>query len=77
MLSHPWLVSGSCRSEAALPTPALMRQNNNVKQLSQFADSAAAVNRVVLQHLSGRFINKVVLKYKTGRYPVPGNLDLN
>jgi hypothetical protein len=33
-----------------------MRQNNNSKQLSQFADSAAAVNRVLLQHLSGNYI---------------------
>jgi MAP kinase interacting serine/threonine kinase len=62
VLAHPWLRSsrssgggGSCNSSAdrELPTPALMRQNNNVKQLSQFAESAAAVNRVVLQHLSG------------------------
>jgi hypothetical protein len=33
-----------------------MRQNNNSKQLSQFADSAAAVNRVLLQHLSGTYM---------------------
>jgi len=51
VLVHPWLRSGAATT--LLPTPALMRQNNNTKQLSQFADSAAAVNRVVLQHLSG------------------------
>jgi hypothetical protein len=53
VLVHPWLRSGGASSALLLPTPALMRQNNNSKQLSQFADSAAAVNRVLLQHLSG------------------------
>jgi hypothetical protein len=50
VLAHPWLVGSS---ETELLTPALIRQNNNVKQLSQFAESAASVNRVVVQHLSG------------------------
>jgi hypothetical protein len=56
VLVHPWLRSGGASSALLLPTPALMRQNNNSKQLSQFADSAAAVNRVLLQHLSGTYI---------------------
>jgi len=35
-----------------LTTPAKIRKNNSVKELSIFAESAAAVNRVVLQHMS-------------------------
>jgi len=50
VLAHPWLITASAKTE--LTTPATMRSHNNVKQLSRFADSAAQVNRVVLQHLS-------------------------
>jgi MAP kinase interacting serine/threonine kinase len=35
-----------------LTTPAKIRKNNSVKELTMFAESAAAVNRVVLQHMS-------------------------
>jgi len=50
VMSHPWMVTASARTE--LTTPATMRSHNNAKQLSRFADSAAQVNRVVLQHMS-------------------------
>jgi MAP kinase interacting serine/threonine kinase len=50
VMSHPWMITASAKTE--LTTPATMRSHNNVKQLSRFADSASQVNRVVLQHLS-------------------------
>jgi len=49
VLSHPWI--GNNRQQE-LTTPAKIRKNNSVRELSMFAESAAAVNRVVLQHLS-------------------------
>jgi len=35
-----------------LETPNVMRRNQSASQLSNFAESAMAVNRVVLQHFS-------------------------
>jgi len=49
VLGHPWLETNSNRE---LSTPATMRVNNNAKKLNMFVDSAAQVNRVVLQHMS-------------------------
>jgi len=49
VLVHPWLQNSH---DLQLDTPARIRENNSAKELSQFAESAAAVNRVVLQHLS-------------------------
>merc|ERR1711936_259167 len=49
VLSHSWLESTAATQ---LATPAKIRRNNSAKQLSIFAESAAAVQRVVLQHLS-------------------------
>merc|ERR1711953_814192 len=49
VLSHPWLEN---THEKVLNTPANIRNNNSAKQLSRFADSAAQVNRVLLQHMS-------------------------
>lgn len=56
VLEHPWLKTSSSSSsicgDEQLPSSALYRLNNNAKQLNLFADSASAVNRVMLQHLS-------------------------
>ncbi|XP_046407637.1 MAP kinase-interacting serine/threonine-protein kinase 1-like isoform X2 [Ischnura elegans] len=62
ILSHPWLADdhGAVTSppiptpvsSQTLPTPQIMRRNNSSKELSAFAESAMAVNRVVLQHFS-------------------------
>jgi len=47
VMNHAWLGNVS---SANLQTPAKINKNNSAKELSQFAESAAAVNRVVLQH---------------------------
>ncbi|XP_022917828.1 MAP kinase-interacting serine/threonine-protein kinase 1 isoform X2 [Onthophagus taurus] len=50
VLLHPWL---RCASDSApLPTPSVIKKNNSARELSQFAESAMAVNRVVQQHFS-------------------------
>lgn len=50
VLKHPWL---KCASDAApLVTPSVIKKNNSARELSQFAESAMAVNRVVQQHFS-------------------------
>jgi len=50
VLHHPFLNSDSREDWCPLETPARLRKNNSARALSQFAESAAAVNRVVLQH---------------------------
>lgn len=50
VLQHPWL---KCASDSApLVTPSVIKKNNSARELSQFAESAMAVNRVVQQHFS-------------------------
>lgn len=50
VLQHPWL---KCASDAApLVTPSVIKKNDSARELSQFAESAMAVNRVVQQHFS-------------------------
>ena len=48
VLQHPWL---SNNHTAELKTSSRIRNNNSSRELSLFAESAAAVNRVVLQHM--------------------------
>merc|ERR1719222_1324180 len=50
VLQHPFLNSEPREDWCPLETPARLRKNNSSRALSQFAESAAAVNRVVLQH---------------------------
>jgi len=50
VLNHEWLRNNY--NTASLSTPAKIRKDNSARQLSLFAESAAAVNRVVLQHMS-------------------------
>merc|ERR1719492_215712 len=49
VLQHPWL---SNNHTAELKTSSRIRKNNSSREPSLFAESAAAVNRVVLQHMS-------------------------
>jgi len=49
VMNHAWLNNNNT---SALTTPAKIRKDNSARQLSLFAESAAAVNRVVLQHMS-------------------------
>jgi MAP kinase interacting serine/threonine kinase len=50
VLAHPWVKLGG--STRPLVTPQNIRRNNSARELSAFAESAMAVNRVVLQHMS-------------------------
>lgn len=53
VLEHPWmryLTAPACRR--TLVTPHNIRRNNSARELSAFAESAMAVNRVFQQHFS-------------------------
>ncbi len=50
VLTHPWVRCGG--PARLLVTPQNIRRNNSARELSAFAESAMAVNRVVLQHMS-------------------------
>lgn len=50
VLAHPWVQSPP--QSHALTTPQIIRRNNSAIELSVFAESAMACNRVVLQHFS-------------------------
>lgn len=55
ILQHAWINPGPpCVEtvEQSLTTPSIMRRNNSARELSAFAESAMAMNRVVLQHFS-------------------------
>lgn len=55
VLAHPWINPGpeSCEiADRPLTTPQIIRRNNSARELSVFAESAMAVNRVILQHFS-------------------------
>jgi len=50
VLQHPWVQEDHRDDWCPLETPDRIRKNNSARALSQFAESAAAVNRVVQQH---------------------------
>jgi MAP kinase interacting serine/threonine kinase len=65
VLSHPWIkvADEDCDNEKrhrALKTPGIIRSNQSARKLSQFAESAMAVNRVILQQFSMQlnYLNK-------------------
>ncbi|CAG9759465.1 unnamed protein product [Ceutorhynchus assimilis] len=67
VLQHPWL---KCASDAApLVTPSVIKKNNSARELSQFAESAMAVNRVVQQHFSIKldYLEKPKIYSRDGR----------
>jgi len=49
VLTHPWVVDST---ERPLATHQVIRRNNSARDLSSYAESAMAVNRVILQHFS-------------------------
>jgi len=51
VLAHTWVSDGG-PSLRPLVTPQNIRRNNSARELSAFAESAMAVKRVVLQHMS-------------------------
>ncbi|GAB0095106.1 uncharacterized protein DMENIID0001_104460 [Sergentomyia squamirostris] len=63
VLHHPWIkmadeedtIDGIVRERRALKTPGIIRRNQSARELSQFAESAMAVKRVILQHFSMRY----------------------
>lgn len=50
VLLHPWVSMDS--PQAQLATPRLLLRNNSVRELGLFAETANAVNRMLLHHLS-------------------------
>ncbi|KAK0167575.1 hypothetical protein PV327_004954 [Microctonus hyperodae] len=55
VLKHPWINPGptvTVAGDISLITPRIIRRNNSARELSVFAESAMAVNRVVHQHFS-------------------------
>merc|ERR1719225_2049616 len=50
VLEHPWVKYGG--PSRVLVTPQNIKRNNSARELSAFAESAMAVNRVVIQHMS-------------------------
>jgi len=64
VLNHSWIKmaeeepADSVKMEnrrKALKTPGIIRRNQSARELSQFAESAMAVKRVILQHFSMRY----------------------
>lgn len=53
VLQHPWLQKAQKDAKfPALKTPGNIKRNKSARDLSSFAESAMAVNRVILQHFS-------------------------
>lgn len=52
VLAHPWLQKNQPAGGQPLATSEFINKRSYGKELSQFAESAASINRVVLQHLS-------------------------
>lgn len=53
VLQHPWLRIADARARyPALSTPINIKRNMSARNLSNFAESAMAVNRVIQQHFS-------------------------
>ncbi|XP_055384248.1 probable cyclin-dependent serine/threonine-protein kinase DDB_G0292550 isoform X2 [Condylostylus longicornis] len=64
VLNHPWIKMAEFESDdsikmenrrKALKTSLIIRRNQSARELSQFAESAMAVKRVILQHFSMRY----------------------
>lgn len=60
VLSHPWVKYGG--PSKVLVTPQNIKRNNSARELSAFAESAMAVNRVVLQHMSINLMDEEALE---------------
>merc|ERR1711981_169179 len=60
VLSHPWVKYGG--PSKVLVTPQNTKRNNSARELSAFAESAMAVNRVVLQHMSINLMDEEALE---------------
>lgn len=70
VLSHPWVKYGGPTHQ--LVTPQNIRRNNSSRELSAFAESAMAVNRVVLQHMSLNMLEEL-----EAYHPNSSSFDIN
>jgi len=70
VLSHPWVKFGG--PTHLLVTPMNIRRNNSARELSAFAESAMAVNRVVLQHMSLNMLEEI-----ESYHPVSNSLNID
>lgn len=79
VLQHRWLRRADARASAqghpALHTPLNIRRNRSARNLSDFAESAMAVNRVIQQHFSMNYSYMerpaVALRCSKSCYPSP------
>ncbi|WP_248804748.1 hypothetical protein, partial [Escherichia coli] len=76
VLAHPWLRRADCRSPApVLHTHINIKRNMSARNLSNFAESAMAVNRVIQQHFSMNYSYMerppAALRYSKSCYPSP------
>jgi serine/threonine protein kinase len=61
VLNHPWIKMVEDTEDKiekrhrALKTPGIIRRNQSARELSNFAESAMAVKRVILQHFSMKY----------------------
>jgi len=60
---HPWIVNGGCSTH--LDTPRNLRRQNSVKELIDFAASAVAVNRAMVEQRSSETMNRRAVKIPT------------
>lgn len=58
VLNHPWVAQGGPTTQ--LETPRIIRRNNSAKELSAFAESAMAVNRMMQHHFALSIDEKVM-----------------
>jgi len=63
VLAHTWVKDGG-PSFRPLVTPQNIRRNNSARELSAFAESALAVKRVVLQHMSLNLLEEEAAMYQ-------------
>lgn len=76
VLKHPWVSMES--PQAQLATPQVLHRNNSVKELEAFAESANAVNRLLVRHMSmaEAYDTAAVLRHAAARCsqepPFPG-----
>ena len=71
VLAHTWVKDGG-PSLRPLVTPQNIRRNNSARELSAFAESALAVKRVVLQHMSLNLLEEEAAMYQCAGADVTG-----
>jgi MAP kinase interacting serine/threonine kinase len=84
VLSHTWTKmadddsidsKAQAQRRRALKTPGVIRRNQSARELSQFAESAMAVKRVILQHFSMHY--DYMRKERPNIYEPTPNINVN